>query len=514
MAMFGISQKMPIFTAKKSFNSTPFMKINFNEFLAKVKETQTYQSSARKEYCVVNATKTKLSLRDERTGSVVEVNTRDVFAALIDYGTDGCTVAAMKKYVDAKAAPACAALVYSTVGRGTTLQRLNQIADQYLKMTAEERTAYLREQLDKTPDPTYEELLESRHKEDLVADALTFGLPYTDVQLERLSKGALRNLLIDRVRNHTADWIEDLTVADLRLLQQLCQQQGEVLLEGTPLTLLIECLGFLDFSLQPVEGMKFCVHLYEDMRKQFEPYVEEAIAHKLARKEDVMEQVVTGLINTVGTLTAGEMLEKLCRLLFACDSTITRDAITYFFGHSMLLRELGYVFGSDLETSLYSILLDTEDWLPSVRQSVSAYQPTDIKELLARGAFPYLTPYRSCERSFYDLFLQNGKDSDEAGYAFTLFYYRAQQAEYEVNQMIQDVLNALECSSKELISKALPVIINFFNGIPKFYLKGCASEVVAAQSAERPYVAPKKVGRNDPCPCGSGKKYKNCCGSN
>ena len=24
----------------------------------------------------------------------------------------------------------------------------------------------------------------------------------------------------------------------------------------------------------------------------------------------------------------------------------------------------------------------------------------------------------------------------------------------------------------------------------------------------------QKVGRNDPCPCGSGKKYKNCCGSN
>ena len=23
----------------------------------------------------------------------------------------------------------------------------------------------------------------------------------------------------------------------------------------------------------------------------------------------------------------------------------------------------------------------------------------------------------------------------------------------------------------------------------------------------------EKVGRNDPCPCGSGKKYKKCCGS-
>ena len=24
----------------------------------------------------------------------------------------------------------------------------------------------------------------------------------------------------------------------------------------------------------------------------------------------------------------------------------------------------------------------------------------------------------------------------------------------------------------------------------------------------------QKVGRNDPCPCGSGKKYKKCCGQN
>ena len=26
-------------------------------------------------------------------------------------------------------------------------------------------------------------------------------------------------------------------------------------------------------------------------------------------------------------------------------------------------------------------------------------------------------------------------------------------------------------------------------------------------------VTSQKVGRNDPCPCGSGKKYKKCCGS-
>jgi len=38
----------------------------------------------------------------------------------------------------------------------------------------------------------------------------------------------------------------------------------------------------------------------------------------------------------------------------------------------------------------------------------------------------------------------------------------------------------------------------------------------AAESATKTVVAPRsvtKVGRNDPCPCGSGKKYKKCCGA-
>jgi hypothetical protein len=33
-----------------------------------------------------------------------------------------------------------------------------------------------------------------------------------------------------------------------------------------------------------------------------------------------------------------------------------------------------------------------------------------------------------------------------------------------------------------------------------------------AYTPPKPYIAPPKLGRNDPCPCGSGKKYKKCCG--
>ncbi|MGB9780555.1 preprotein translocase subunit SecA [Caldanaerobacter sp.] len=34
------------------------------------------------------------------------------------------------------------------------------------------------------------------------------------------------------------------------------------------------------------------------------------------------------------------------------------------------------------------------------------------------------------------------------------------------------------------------------------------------ENKKQPVVKEKKVGRNDPCPCGSGKKYKYCCGAN
>jgi preprotein translocase subunit SecA len=40
------------------------------------------------------------------------------------------------------------------------------------------------------------------------------------------------------------------------------------------------------------------------------------------------------------------------------------------------------------------------------------------------------------------------------------------------------------------------------------------SQAAGAGSAPEklePYQAENKVGRNEPCPCGSGKKYKKCC---
>jgi hypothetical protein len=44
------------------------------------------------------------------------------------------------------------------------------------------------------------------------------------------------------------------------------------------------------------------------------------------------------------------------------------------------------------------------------------------------------------------------------------------------------------------------------------YTDETTSDRLVSDGSE-PYHAPPKVGRNEPCPCGSGKKYKKCCGA-
>ena len=45
-----------------------------------------------------------------------------------------------------------------------------------------------------------------------------------------------------------------------------------------------------------------------------------------------------------------------------------------------------------------------------------------------------------------------------------------------------------------------------YNGERWFYVDGRGQQPIRRESP--------KVGRNEPCPCGSGKKYKKCCGAN
>ncbi len=71
---------------------------------------------------------------------------------------------------------------------------------------------------------------------------------------------------------------------------------------------------------------------------------------------------------------------------------------------------------------------------------------------------------------------------------------------------------------EELINKYKSEYLNstIYSSATILYCSGVFSDVfdVISTPAQEPQAATvKKVGRNEPCPCGSSKKYKNCCGA-
>jgi len=53
--------------------------------------------------------------------------------------------------------------------------------------------------------------------------------------------------------------------------------------------------------------------------------------------------------------------------------------------------------------------------------------------------------------------------------------------------------------------------INALQVIEKFAYMMKTEALIAQQKLNPPVYEPVRTGRNDPCPCGSGKKYKKCC---
>ncbi len=109
------------------------------------------------------------------------------------------------------------------------------------------------------------------------------------------------------------------------------------------------------------------------------------------------------------------------------------------------------------------------------------------------------------------------------------------QNESDFQELIEIVNKTVIFDSIEDFKNIIGAITEYSNNVPKWILKGNSSnEVNKKEFGRMPFpgtsqmqmfrekesekfnypVISSKTGRNDPCPCGSGKKYKHCCGNN
>lgn len=78
------------------------------------------------------------------------------------------------------------------------------------------------------------------------------------------------------------------------------------------------------------------------------------------------------------------------------------------------------------------------------------------------------------------------------------------------NEVVTEFLESFDIKSVTEANLITDEVSEFANNTRHWVLKGYTPEELRPKL--QPIIKDVKVGRNDPCPCGSGKKYKKCCG--
>ncbi len=86
-----------------------------------------------------------------------------------------------------------------------------------------------------------------------------------------------------------------------------------------------------------------------------------------------------------------------------------------------------------------------------------------------------------------------------------------------IEDMTEDTEVKLDIDLEKLYYNMVEAKADWLYGLPAWNSLLTAErrkELYLQQKKSGTVVKEKKIGRNDPCPCGSGKKYKKCCGAN
>lgn len=86
-----------------------------------------------------------------------------------------------------------------------------------------------------------------------------------------------------------------------------------------------------------------------------------------------------------------------------------------------------------------------------------------------------------------------------------------------IEEMKEDTVISLDINLEKLYYNMVEAKADWLYNLPQWdalLSEEKRKELYKSQKKSGTVVKEKKVGRNDPCPCGSGKKYKFCCGKN
>lgn len=351
---------------------------------------------------------------------------------------------------------------------------------------------------------------------------------------------------------YSSGWMKRLPKHELLILKRLVEAGPNSYIEidtsPTPMLLEVFCLVWRD----PLEdGQKTRLMICDELRESVAKHLETILSSGQREAYWEIEQHACGLLNLYGLLPYADMVEMLSDLL---KSKYTFDNICSCLSESILIKFLTFQMIDDLETRLYIRSKALSEDIEYVDQHMRDYEEIksrksfSLEEICQAGAMPFFripNPHEAESRTFLTVDLKY-TDVDVEKVLYDLWYCR--QVDKDLMSLLVGLMTK-KGSSVTLLQKGIGILTKYYNHLPSWIFKGYSSsefskkfeknkfmnkppqvmldprlestDMAMNQKRQAPFngfftdqLSERKVGRNEPCPCGSGKKYKHCCGRN
>lgn len=346
-------------------------------------------------------------------------------------------------------------------------------------------------------DNSLDALLEKMTKEELVKVAKRYSvkgltsLKKADV-VERLKK-----VILEKYEQALAIITDD----TLRFIEELIKNNGQKS---------YSCNDIIHSNYLRNRGLVFTgtvndelfVMLPKELMEKFEENINKELYQKARLNTEIIRSIA-GMIYYYGVMSINSIKELLERL-FLCDFDLE-------FINTIVLsgEELGYDYVIDGEILYHIDVEDVDKLIEAQKLCSNDYYKFDKKSLIKAGEPDFIEENKQAEKLkkvFRELFVIDNNILREEMDSFII----AIKNEMSREEAIEAFLDAYEIESeeeKDIFKYELDI---FAKSIRRWTLKG-NNENEVKKNEER-VINEIKIGRNDPCICGSGKKYKKCCG--
>ena len=346
-------------------------------------------------------------------------------------------------------------------------------------------------------DNSLESLLEKMTKEELVRVAKRYSIK----GLTSLKKAEV----VERIKTIVLEKYEQaLSIMDedtLKFIEDLIDNNGQKV---------YECNDIVYSNYLRNRGLVFTgtiddelfVILPKEMMELFEEKINRELYQKARLNKEIIRSIA-GMIYYYGVMDINNIKDTLEKV-FLCEFDIDFIKALALNG-----EELGYDYVIDEEVLYHIDVEDVEKLIQAQKLCNSDYYKFDKKSLIKAGEPDYIEENKQAEKLkkvFKELFVIDNNILREEMDSFII----AIKNEMSKEEAIECFLEAYEIESeeeKEIFKYELEI---FAKSIKRWTLKGNSENEI--KKNEQRVVNESKIGRNDPCVCGSGKKYKKCCG--